>query len=74
MTDNVVPFRPQPPIPGDWELDTAIEWLRLNEAAGGQAEACRVVAHWIEAVTAIRKRRPVPCNHDPADNDLIPDV
>jgi hypothetical protein len=33
-----------------------------------------VVAHWIEAVTAIRKRRPVPCNHDPADNDLIPDV
>ena len=64
-SDTLVPFGPR--IPDDWALDTAIEWLRLNEGTGGEKEACHEVADWIEAVTGIRQRWPVPCNHDRAD-------
>lgn len=55
---TVVPFRPRPPPPSDWALDVAIEFLRLNEGADGEKEACHAVAAWIETITGLRKRWP----------------
>jgi hypothetical protein len=51
---TIVPF--QPKIPSDWALDSAVEWLRLNDGADGEKEACHAVADWIEAVTGLRQR------------------
>lgn len=31
------------------DIDTAIEWLRVNEGADGEAEACQRVAALLEA-------------------------
>lgn len=59
---TIVPFPsrpPPPPPPSDWALDVAIEFLRLNEAPHGEKEACHAVAAWIEAITGLRRRRPL---------------
>ena len=30
------------------QMDTAAEWLRINEGDEGEAEACEAVADWLE--------------------------
>lgn len=38
------------------DLEHAVRWLECNEGKGGEAEACKRVAEWVDQLIADRER------------------
>lgn len=46
-------------LPTDAQFDIAAEWLRNNEGRDGEADACKTVAAWLDALVTGRRLRKV---------------